>query len=375
MNKILTYLIVVASLFGFISCSSMDDDDCTTDTPDTTEKVEGNFFMKLNNLAGKTLDGSDKCDNVLLMIFDSNTGNRIISQEVAVNENGETKIIGLPERGSYDYYLFANTDFAGTQFKLVLDGIKNSKDFNKLRNVKIATDSYTPYTLANNRVLLYASYFKVDVPSASGTSVENPWILNANLTRAVAKIAVKFYQNSNLVGTNKVKSIKVRNVGSMIYAPTTGEYAELTADKIDLVYNEDEIESRFDYTKDVVGSIVFYVPEMLYKIGTNNDVKTSLEVQINDEVHKFKINTKVRAISNYLSLKGFHFNYDKIGPAFLNLNSILREMSYEFRIKLEDIDESHLAVTEWDREDGDDSNFIISPIEDFEDVEIPGVRP
>lgn len=371
MNKILTYLIVIASLFGFTSCSSIDDD-CTPETP---EKVEGNFFMKLTNLAGKTLDGSDKCDNVLLMVFDSNTGDRILQQEVAVNENGETKIIGLPERGTYNYYLFANTDFAGTQFKLVLDGIKNDKDFDKLRNVKIATDSYTPYTLTNNRVLLYASYFNLEVPSASGTSVENPWKLNANLTRGVAKIAVKFYQNSNLVGTNKVKSVKVRNVGSMIYAPTTGKYAELTADKIDLVYNEDEIESRFDYTKDVVGSIVFYVPEMLYKAETNNANRTSLEVQIDDTVHKFKIKTKALAIRNYLNLKGFHLNYDKIGPAFLNLNSILREMSYEFRIKLEDIDDSHLAVTEWDREDGDDTNFIISPIEDFEDVEIPGVRP
>lgn len=56
MNKIVSYLILIVSLIGFTSCSSFNDGDCSQKND---PEIEGDFFMKLTNLAGKTADGSD----------------------------------------------------------------------------------------------------------------------------------------------------------------------------------------------------------------------------------------------------------------------------------------------------------------------------
>lgn len=372
MNKIVSYLILIVSLIGFTSCSSFNDGDCSQKND---PEIEGDFFMKLTNLAGKTADGSDKCNDVLLMIFDSTTGDKILEQNLAVNKEGETKVIGIPERGAYDYYLFANTDFAGTQFKLVLESINNSKDFEQLRKVKIDTRSYTPYTLTDRKVLLYASYFNVEVGSASGTSAKNPWALNANLSRAVAKVAVKFYQNSNNIGSKRVKSINLNNVVSTLYAPTNAVYEDIYTSKIDLGYTESFIESKFDYTKDVVGTIVFYVPEMLYKANSSDQNSATIEIVVENTLYRAKVKTRATVVSEYLAFKGFDSEYQNITPKDLDLISLMRELSYEFRIKLDNLDDSHLVVTEWDKEDSDDLEFIVSPIEDFEKIEVSGGRP
>ncbi len=225
----------------------------------------------------------DRVDELRMLAFDSGNG------EVAFNEkiyfpNGFAEV-SRPVKmytGTYNFYFIANeTVYTGDFVDAILE-IQNESEFStdpRFTSLNYNPDFVPDENTTGGRFIMSAVYTGVDV--VTGGTETNPLPLpistgRVELVRALAKVEVIFRKkvSGSTVPDNTVTSVLLENVASNLSIPPLDDY-----------YNSSVTSSPtagltgLDYGNDSIGSVVFFIPELLVPEGSDN--YTVLEINNN----------------------------------------------------------------------------------------------
>lgn len=377
MKTTLTYLTVFVSIFLISSCSSMSikEDNCPISdlTPDK-------LYVSFTNLNDHATSSTEECSKVTVLVFDSYTGNRLL-YKVLDNVNGSSEVFSLPEIGPYNYYIFGNTEYAGVSFESALKNVHHIDGIKELRKIKIDADYYNHKNSINDsKTLMYAFYKNLEAPIRVGQTKESPWKFNPQLSLGLSKVVVNLSQDKIGDITNQIRKVRLSRVLTEAIAPTY--FTKQSANDITSSIQYDSSSIGLDTSKKEMGSITFYIPELLLEKGAQP--VSTVEVLVANDVYKLDIKSNYNIWKSFVSHVGIDYSYYSAKEQDYNFNSTFRNMVYSYTYhfrknasgKVEV--EVDIETKPWDGDESLDNQSKVLPIiihtdgGDFEDVDIPG---
>lgn len=378
MRNFLTCFTVLWAVMLSVSCSKMN---ITNDNCSSSNSAPDKLYISLTNLNDYTSSTFEECEYVTVLVFDTNSGNRLLYKELK-NDNGKSEIFSLPETGPYNYYFCGNVKYAGVSFESALKNAHHIDDVSGLRKIKIDANYYNQDNLWSKRkVLLYANYRHLEAPRNFGFTVESPWKFNANLTLGVAKVEVKFYQNHIGLIPNMINKVRLSNIITDINAPSCFETISSAALDNTMLYDTNSI--QLNNSSKELGYVTFYIPNI--QLERNSLPLSMIEVLVGNSIYKTKLKSNYNVFKSFVSHEGIDTSYYLAKEREYNVNSVFRNMVYTysynfFKNSAKDGLESVLDVEirPWDSMNVLYSQtnvpFQIFPSDngDFSDIEIPG---
>lgn len=235
--------------------------------------------------------------------------------------------------GIYNMYFIANETVYSGDFVEALLAIRNESEFTS--DSRFTNLTYNPAFLPDGtttagRFVMSAVY--TDVAVTGGGTETNPATLilptgKVELVRALAKVEVIFRKKTpgSTVPENTVTSVLLENVASDLSIPPYDNYYEGAT-----VSSPAASLTDFDYTRDSIGSVIFYIPEFL--VPPNGTNYTLLEINNqtfpiqNDSV--FEGITSQRRTVPALSTNSVIRNYHYIVNAYINAQGGVQIIAY-----------------------------------------------
>lgn len=227
----------------------------------------------------------DRVDELRMLVFNPENGKVVFNQKLSF-PNGfkeKCKAVALPP-GTYDFYFVANESVHSGDFVTALNGISDKSEFETdSRYLNLAYDpGFQPdEDTPEGRFLMSAIYKKVTV--AGGGTEEAPLMLalptrKVELIRALAKVEIVFRKKipGSTFTSNTINSVQLKEVASGMSVPPFDDYytgSRSASLKASL--------SAFNYANDSIGSVWFYIPELL----TQENGTGYTELCINDKVY------------------------------------------------------------------------------------------
>ncbi|MCD8073046.1 MAG: hypothetical protein LUE10_07760, partial [Alistipes sp.] len=270
-----------------------------------------------NSINTDQANWEDRVDELRMIVFDPGDGDVVFNQMLYFPDGfqGSSRPVEIVP-GTYDFYFIANETVYSGDFVDALMQIENVADFStdsRFSAIAYRPDFAPDGATAAGRFLMSAVYEGITV--AGGGTYTNPVPLSlpttkVELVRALAKVEVVFRKRvpGGTVPENTVTDVHLENVARYSSVPP-----------VDVFYNGPVVDSGagllegFDYGNDSIGSVVFYIPELL------NPTAGSLytELVINNNV--FPIETddargglalqrrSVPATSDYSVICNYHY--------------------------------------------------------------------
>ncbi|MCD8101570.1 MAG: FimB/Mfa2 family fimbrial subunit [Alistipes sp.] len=224
----------------------------------------------------------DRVDELRMLVFDPDDGSVVINQKLYFPDgfDRQSRAVRM-DPGTYDFYFIANETAAPASFVTALADITNVSDFRtdtRFTAINYDTDFLPDGTTTEGRFPMSAVYEGITV--ASGGTEANPVLLplptsTVELIRAYAKVEVVF--RKNVPGSeisNTVTSVELTNIAATYsLPPDDATYTGRT-----LLGNGADL-TGFDYGRDSIGAVTFYIPEFLVPEG--GETYTQLAVNNN----------------------------------------------------------------------------------------------
>lgn len=260
----------------------------------------------------------DRVDELRMIVFDSQTGETVLNQKLYF-PNGfgaQSKAVRM-RPGTYDFYFIANETVYSGDFVTALMSVTNKSDFGT--DARFTTLAYNPAfapdeTTSSNRFVMSAIYTGIDV--TSGGTEENPILLSlptgkVELIRALAKVEVIFRKKvaGSTIPDGTVTSVRLDNVAGSLSIPPFDNYYTGTKTS-----SGTAVLSGLDYSRDSIGSVSFFVPELLMpESGTGGTVLNinNEEFPIETDGEKAGLSdqrrTSLPALSDNSVIRNYHY--------------------------------------------------------------------
>lgn len=335
--------------FLFLSASCVKED--ALDNQKNIESIPTYFTTSLRNINEDTEYFEDHVTELRLLVFNSATGAMVFNDKLNF-QNGfdRTSEPVKLEKGEHDFYFIANESSGGADFINALKSVDNVFKFkNDPRFWNLTFDkNFKPSP--NAGIVMSARYQKVDVPA--GYTKTNPWPFKGagfkvQLIRSFAKVELIFTKTKEQDPDNEtqkritfVQLVKIPKKFSV--PPMDVRYSSLFSNNLTqtAVINPG---NSFDYTKDIVGTLIFYIPEFLREQTESGDGNTAIMV-------------KGKGFSDKLvPIDHQYFNdYNQRGHRDLNISvlskfCILRNTHYKLTFHLKKEVEVFYKVRLWER--------------------------
>ncbi|GHU90749.1 hypothetical protein FACS1894155_09500 [Bacteroidia bacterium] len=226
--------------------------------------------------------------------------------------------------GHYDFYFIANeSGYSG--FTTLLTSVTNVSQFQTnsgFRQLQYNSGFVPNPYLSSGTFLMSACYKNIQVQQ--GGTKTNPVLLSlgtgtgcVELVRALAKVEVIFRKKSpgDVIPNNTITSVQLTKVaGSYSVPPNDNYYTDWTTSSNRIV------PSNFDYTQNVIGSVVFYVPEFLTQTGGSdftqlNINSLSFPIRTDDMTGLGDQQRNIPGLSNNCVIRNFHYKINvRISP-------------------------------------------------------------
>lgn len=299
---------------------------CTNeDTPAGSPDNETFISMALKASDGINQDtelGEDRVTELRMLVFDQN-GNTAYNAMLNFPNgfSGSSSAIKfLP--GTYDFYFIAN-ESAYTGFTSALNSLTNLSQFQS--NPAFSQLEYDPGFTPDNsslagRFLMSAVYKGIEVFQGGSQTDPHPLVLptsGVELVRSLAKVEVIFRKKSpgaTIPAGSGIESVRLQKVAKYYSLPPQDNFytGETTV-------SSNITNGNFDYTKDSIGAIVFYIPEFLNQAGGTSFT----ELNINGKI--FPIQSDGAKIG---------LAYQRRNIASLSNNSVIRNYHYVIDVLL-----------------------------------------
>ncbi|MCD8177066.1 MAG: hypothetical protein LUE98_06455 [Tannerellaceae bacterium] len=276
----------------------------------------------------------DRVDELRMITFDSETGEVGFNEKIYFPDgfNNPSRAVRL-RAGIYNMYFIANETVYSGDFVEALLAIRNESEFTS--DPRFTNLTYNPAFLPDGtttagRFVMSAVY--TDVAVTGGGTETNPASLilptgKVELVRALAKVEVIFRKKTpgSTVPENTVTSVLLENVASDLSIPPYDNYYEGAT-----VSSPAASLTDFDYTRDSIGSVIFYIPEFL--VPPNGTNYTLLE--INNQTFPIQNDSGFEGITSQrrtvpaLSTNSVIRNYHYIVNAYINAQGGVQIMTY-----------------------------------------------
>jgi hypothetical protein len=224
----------------------------------------------------------DRVDEVRMIVFNP-SGNAVYNDRLNFPNGFNYHSEGIPfTPGTYDFYFIANESAYAAAFSTALSAVKTKSDFQtdaRFQQLQYNPDFTPDGTTSTGRFLMSAYYTGIQVFQGGTKEIPNPLILptgKVELIRALAKVEVVFQKKvpGSVIPSNSVSSVQLTNVAKNYSVPPLDAfYTGATTVSNALV------PADFDYTKDSIGAVTFYIPEFLVATGGKNFT----QININDK--------------------------------------------------------------------------------------------
>ncbi|SUB88891.1 Major fimbrial subunit protein (FimA) [Porphyromonas macacae] len=333
-------------LFLSASCAKEDASD-----NHNIEAIPTYFTTSLKSINEDTEYFEDRVTELRLLVFNSATGAMVFNNKLNFRNgfNRTSEPVKL-EKGEHDFYFIANETSGGVDFIDALKSVDNVFKFkNDPRFWNLTFDeNFKPSQ--NAGIVMSARYQKVDVPD--GYTKTNPWPFKGagfkvQLIRSFAKVELIFTKTKEQDPDNetqkRITSVQLVKIPKKFSVPPMDvKYSSLFSNNLTqtAVINPD---ISFDYTKDIIGTLVFYIPEFLREQTESDDGNTAIMV-------------KGKGFSDKLvPIDHQYFNdYNQVGHRDLNISvlskfCILRNTHYKLTFHLKKEVEVFYKVRLWER--------------------------
>lgn len=209
----------------------------------------------------------DRVDELRMIAFESGNGSVAFNQKLYFPDGFGAKSRPVTiAPGTYDFYFIANESVYSGDFVPALTDITNKSDFSTdarftgmTYNPRFRPDGSTP----EGRFLMSAIYENITVDK--GGTEQTPVSLSlptskVELIRAMAKVEVIFRKKvpGSTLPDYAVTSVQLKNVASELSVPPYDDY--YPGDRSSSL---EASLSELDYRNDSVGTVMFYIPELL----------------------------------------------------------------------------------------------------------------
>ncbi|MDR0982245.1 MAG: FimB/Mfa2 family fimbrial subunit [Culturomica sp.] len=208
----------------------------------------------------------DRVTEVRMIAFASD-GNVVFNELLSFPNgfNNPSDVVEMaPE--TYDFYFIANETACGSKFAEALANTRDKIQFktsSDLYGIAYNADFMPDGSSSDGRFLMSAQYENIEVNG--GGSAVSPITLplptqKVELIRSMAKVEVIFRKKTagGVVANGTIKTVQLNNVASLYSVPPTDFYYAGSTMSSNII-----TPVNFDYGRDSIGSIVFYVPEFL----------------------------------------------------------------------------------------------------------------
>lgn len=261
----------------------------------------------------------DRVDEVRMLIFDQDgkmVRNMRLNFPDGFSLRSEAIII---DPGVYDFYFIANESVFAGDFTDALAAVSGQSDF--LTDPRFSSLRYAPEFIPDGstpggRFLMSARYNNISV-EAGGTP-EDPEPLSlptrqVQLIRSLAKVEIVFRKRTpgSNVPDGMITSVQVQHVAQNISVPPVDSYYAGQS------YSSARImPSGFDYTRDSIGSVIFYIPEFLRKASSSGYTELHINNKVfpvySDKEKSGLIDQRrnISSLSDYSVIRNYHYQID-----------------------------------------------------------------
>jgi len=307
------------SLIGLFAAACSSEDDPAGKTGNGTNEAVISLSIKAaaTSINEDQAFWEDRVDELRMIVFNSSNGEMVINQKMAFPNGFANRSQGVRmDVGTYDFYFIANESVYTGDFITALDAISNKSEFasdQRFSNLRYNPDFIPDGTTGQGRFIMSAIYNNISVTSGGTESNPAPLIIptgKVELIRALAKVEVIFRKKTagGTIPPNTVTSVQVLNVASELSLPPYDNYYSgqmQSSGQASL--------AGLDYSRDSIGSAIFYVPEFLVQQGSANFT----EIQINNKDYPIQTDDNktgidlqrrtVPAISNNSVVRNYHY--------------------------------------------------------------------
>ncbi|MCD8186262.1 MAG: FimB/Mfa2 family fimbrial subunit [Rikenellaceae bacterium] len=214
----------------------------------------------------------DRVDELRMIVFSTGDGSVVFNEKLYF-PNGfdhSSRAVKL-NPGTYDFLFIANEGVYAGDFVQALLELDNRTELDtdaRFRSLPYRPDFVPDGTGASGRFVMSALYEEITV-SAGGTET-NPVSLDlptgqVELIRALAKVEVIFRkrESGSAVAAGTIGTVHLSRVAAYLSVPPLDDYytGELTS-------TADAVTADFQYDRDSIGAVVFYIPELLNPEGS-----------------------------------------------------------------------------------------------------------
>jgi hypothetical protein len=208
----------------------------------------------------------DRVDEIRMIVFGK--GGAVVYNAMLEFPNGMNQRC-RPVRitpGTYDFYFIANETAPTEGLSAALASLANKSQLQTnpiFRNLAWSETFRPNSTTSGGRFVMSAHYDNIKV--ASGGTIDNPTLLQipngkVELVRSLAKVEVIFRKKEKGSGVKEgsIASVALNNVAQYMSVPESDDYYEAAK-----IATSQITPTGFDYSRDSIGAIVWYVPEQL----------------------------------------------------------------------------------------------------------------
>ncbi|MDD3789632.1 MAG: fimbrial protein [Petrimonas sp.] len=326
----------ILALFLFNACQ----DDVSSNTRIDAQPTYTNVSLRDINADLDTYE--DRVTEIRLLVFDSNTGAMVYNKKLVFPGSDFTQTSEAVKlvKGLHDFYFIANETMGGTDFVAALNNVDNVFKFKS--DSRFWSLSFDPNfkPTETSGFVMSSRYTMVDVPD--GYTQTNPWPFrnvntgNVQLVRAFAKVEMTVKNtlnadNSIHLSNKRINSVQLIQIPvKYSVPPVSATYTSLFSQPTDLTSSPIIQNPSFDYTKEIVGKLIFYIPEFLRGATEPDAGNTSIVL----EGLGFPKTTVPLDHANFADYnQGFMRD---LNTADLSAKSIIRNTNYQVNVILND---------------------------------------
>lgn len=269
-------------LFFSASCAKEDASD-----NHNIEAIPTYFTTSLKSINEDTEYFEDRVTELRLLVFNSVTGAMVFNDKLNFRNgfNRTSEPVKL-EKGEHDFYFIANETSGGVDFIDALKSVDNVFKFKNDPRFWNLTFNRDFKPSQNAGIVMSARYQKVNVPA--GYTKTNPWPFKGTgfkvqLIRSFAKVELFFTKTKEQDPDNetqkRITSVQLVKIPEKFSVPPMDvKYSSLFSNNLTQTAVIDP-SSSFDYTKDIVGTLIFYIPEFLREKTEANNGNTAIIVK------------------------------------------------------------------------------------------------
>lgn len=289
-----------------------------TENADTNNEAVISLSLKAATLSineDKVL-WEDRVEELRMIVFNSDDGDVIFNRLVDFPNGFSNSSEAIPFRpATYDFFFIANESAYSSNFSSALQAITNVSDLSSNNTFKnlVYNENFMPDGTTSEGLFLMSAEYD-DVIISSGGTKNNPLPLplptsKVELVRALAKVEVIFRKKESGTTVPTVTSFSISEVASQYSVPTTDDMYTGNVQDLDNISL-----SGFSYERDSIGSVTFYVPELLRSQSSTDESN----LVINGNNYPLMTDAEFEGLT-----------YQRRNIASLSANSIIRNYYYQ----------------------------------------------